>query len=91
MRFVGVSPQVRLDLKERWGGQGRLGCDVGHGLLHRLPTFNVVASISADVAAEGTVSDDYLEPPSIEVFSRPTVTVFRRFDCVGLVFESLWC
>jgi hypothetical protein len=67
IHFEGVSPQVRLDLKERWSGQGRLGCDVGHGLLHRLPTFNVVASINADVAAEAAASDDYLEPPSIEV------------------------
>lgn len=29
--------QVKLALKEDWGGEGRLGCNVGQGLLHRLP------------------------------------------------------
>jgi hypothetical protein len=53
--------EVTITPNPRWGGKGSLGCDVGVGLVHRLP---VTAEQSVDVDAASLVPEKRLLPPT---------------------------
>ncbi|EFA75219.1 golgi reassembly stacking protein [Heterostelium album PN500] len=45
--YSSLSEQVRLVTitpNKNWGGSGSLGCDIGYGLLHRIPTKQLMTS-----------------------------------------------
>ncbi len=75
--------EVKLFLKEDWGGEGRLGCDVGHGYLHRLPLLTTPASSSNGVSA-GNSRDAYDVP--FETSTEPIIVDVR--ECFSLDYLS---
>lgn len=65
-----------------WGGEGSLGCGIGYGYLHRIPTRpaqpntqnkNVLQS-SVIGSSEGLVGSDHTEEPSVSACSPSSVS-----------------
>ena len=74
--------EVRLEIKDNWGGPGRLGCDVGHGLLHRLPAKSPTAK---SVPTPDEEFETYNEPIPIEVRSANGQEGGERRKCPSVV------
>lgn len=54
--------EVALEPRLGWGGAGLLGCNIGHGWLHRLPLHS-----AATIAAALSAAEQMSEPITVEV------------------------
>ncbi|XP_078136811.1 uncharacterized protein LOC144537180 isoform X4 [Sander vitreus] len=76
-----------------WGGEGSLGCGIGYGYLHRIPTRpahpnsqnkSVLQSTAID-SSEELVASDHTEVPSVEAWSPSSISEIDLHQVKGAV------
>lgn len=68
--------EIRLCPNSKWGGTGLLGCDIGYGYLHRIPTND--PDLVQSTSASG--KEQQPEPPVSNV---PQQTAISKHESVG--------
>ncbi|GMM32089.1 Grh1 protein [Martiniozyma asiatica (nom. inval.)] len=65
---------VRVTVREGWGGNGLLGCDIGYGLLHRIPPQSQFQNYPSSETKKEVINEKsvYYDPPKVETFSPPS-------------------
>ncbi|XP_075936529.1 Golgi reassembly-stacking protein 1-like [Anarhichas minor] len=68
-----------------WGGEGSLGCGIGYGYLHRIPTRAAQPQSTVIDNSEALVASDHTEVPSVDACSHSIVSEIDLSQIEGAV------
>ncbi|KAK9527694.1 hypothetical protein VZT92_014234 [Zoarces viviparus] len=68
-----------------WGGEGSLGCGIGYGYLHRIPTRAAQPQSTVIDNSEALVASDHTEVPSVDACSHSIISEIDLSQIEGAV------
>ncbi|VDQ15578.1 unnamed protein product [Trichobilharzia regenti] len=66
--------EIHLKPDSNWGGNGLLGCDIGYGYLHRIPTTGAPPVPPPQPPSDTAHQPQEFTKPSVENSNMPTVS-----------------